>query len=91
MFGHSLLLSCDDVEGFPKPSITWAFNGAIYSLSENITNSTRIHISEFTEVDAGIYLCSASNGVGDTTQREFSVYGVARGKYTNRVCLADNT
>lgn len=75
MFGHQLTLSCDDVDGYPEPTISWTFNGVVF----NQTNSTAIEVHEFAEENEGIYECTANNDVGQSISREFSVLGVAGG------------
>lgn len=73
-----LRLECR-VEGRPRPRITWTLNDKAVS---ETTNTTRVQLSEsdqvlsisyFTAKDEGLYVCKASNKVGEITTRQIVI------------------
>ena len=62
---NPIVLSCD-ASGFPEPSFVWMKDGRVVSKSKqlNIQRSERSY--------SGIYVCTASNGVGkDKTAKAY--------------------
>ena len=52
--------------GFPTPSLTWTKNGQFVSQSKNL------NIQSSGRSDAGMYVCTARNGLGqDKTAKAF--------------------
>jgi len=47
-----------DASGFPEPSFTWRKDGQVLS------QSRQLNIQRSQRSDAGMYVCTASNGVG---------------------------
>ena len=54
---NPVVLSCD-ASGFPEPSFTWTKDGQLVSQSE------QLNIQRSDRSDTGMYVCTASNGVG---------------------------
>ena len=54
---NPVVLSCD-ASGFPEPSLTWTKDGQVVSQSE------QLNIQRSDRSDTGIYVCTATNGVG---------------------------
>ncbi|XP_020616013.1 hemicentin-1-like [Orbicella faveolata] len=54
---NSIILSCDAL-GFPEPSFTWTKDGQVLSQAKQL-GIQRSHRN-----DAGMYVCTSSNGVG---------------------------
>lgn len=79
-FGSPLELACNDVDGFPAPRIRWTFE-SFNSTPVILTDSYIVRVDEFGESHEGIYVCTASNGVGKPARRAIRVYGEASGKY----------
>ena len=52
-----VVLSCD-ASGFPEPSFTWTKDG------QEVSRSERLNIQRSDRSDAGMYVCTAGNGVG---------------------------
>nr|XP_061818801.1 neural cell adhesion molecule 1-like isoform X4 [Nerophis lumbriciformis] len=68
--GSTALLACD-ADGFPEPTVTWAYNNVVlesgdkYSLNED---GSELLIREVVKVDEGDYTCIARNKAGETSQ-----------------------
>ncbi|XP_030602962.1 neural cell adhesion molecule 1a isoform X2 [Archocentrus centrarchus] len=68
--GSSALLACD-ADGFPEPTVTWAYNNVVletgdkYSLNED---GSELVIKHVTKVDEGDYTCIAKNKAGEKTE-----------------------
>ena len=54
---NPIVVSCD-ASGFPKPSVTWTKHGQVVSKLNQLNNQRS------NRNDAGMYVCTASNGVG---------------------------
>ena len=54
---NPIVLSCD-ASGFPEPSFTWTKDGQVLSQSK------QLNIQRSDRNNTGIYICTASNGVG---------------------------
>ena len=52
-----VVLSCD-ASGFPEPSFTWTKDG------QEVSQSEQLNIQKSNRSDTGMYVCTASNGVG---------------------------
>ena len=50
-------MSCD-ASGFPEPSLTWIKNGQV------VSKLNQLGIQRSSRSDTGMYVCTASNGVG---------------------------
>lgn len=67
----SLFLYCN-ATGFPKPRITWTFTN---KTNNNIirSNQSVLHITAATRHDHGIYVCQATNGIGESASADVNV------------------
>ena len=76
-----VMFSCT-ASGVPLPAISWYKDGSL--LDTNISNITTIvvdnstltatlYLSNLTLVDAGVYICNATDSVGGTETRQFSL------------------
>lgn len=54
---NPIVLSCD-ASGFPEPSFTWIKDGKV------VSKSKQLNIQRSERSNSGIYVCTASNGVG---------------------------
>lgn len=62
---NPIVVSCD-ASGFPEPSFTWTKDGQVVSQAKQL-NFQRSHRN-----NAGMYVCTASNGVGqDKTAKAY--------------------
>ena len=62
---NSIVMSCD-ASGFPTPSLTWTKNGKF------VSQLKQLNIQRSNRSDAGMYVCTASNGVGqDKTAKTY--------------------
>ena len=52
------VLSCD-ASGFPEPSFTWKKDGKV------VSQPKQLRIQRSNRGDTGMYVCTASNGVGE--------------------------
>ena len=60
-----IVVSCD-ASGFPKPYFTWTKDGQVLSQLK------KLNIQRSNRSNAGIYVCTASNGVGqDKTAKAY--------------------
>lgn len=60
--------------GKPQPSINWTFSGyEEYREYEHSRNSTLLIIEEISRADAGIFTCTADNGVGVPARHSIQV------------------
>ena len=50
-------MNCD-ASGFPEPSFTWTKDG------QHLSQSKQLNIKKSQRSNAGMYVCTASNGVG---------------------------
>ncbi|GMT11443.1 hypothetical protein PFISCL1PPCAC_2740 [Pristionchus fissidentatus] len=59
--GSPLVLQCPAV-GFPKPTILWYKDTEVLEASDNVRfNGTNLQIENFSDEDAGVYRCTATN------------------------------
>ncbi|XP_072563615.1 hemicentin-1 [Paramormyrops kingsleyae] len=67
---RGIALSCD-VQGFPRPSITWQREGVPIATGSRLAVLPRgeLHFSRVTLGDAGVYECLAKNEAGTATGR----------------------
>ena len=68
--GSNVSLSCE-VEGYPKPSISWTVNGTVISDSDKYsldTDSGELTVKQATVEDEGEYKCRATNHGEDTAE-----------------------
>ncbi|XP_077360439.1 neural cell adhesion molecule 1a isoform X3 [Festucalex cinctus] len=84
--GGSILLACD-ADGFPEPTVTWAYNNVIlesgdkYSLNED---GSELVIKDVIKVDEGDYTCIARNKAGEMSQEvSLNVFVQAKITYLN--------
>ena len=70
---NPIVLGCD-ASGFPKPSITWTKNGQV------VSKLKQLYIQSSTRRDSGMYVCTASNGVGQ--DKTAKVYVTVQCKYS---------
>ena len=62
---NPIVVSCD-ASGFPTPSLKWTKNGDV------VSQLKQLNIKRSNRRDAGMYVCSASNGVGqDKTAKAY--------------------
>ena len=62
---NPIVMSCD-ASGFPTPSLTWIKNGQV------VSQLKQLNIQSSSRSDAGIYMCNASNGLGqDKTAKAY--------------------
>ena len=54
---NPIVMSCD-ASGFPEPSLTWIKNGQV------VAKVKQLNIQRSNRSDAGMYVCTVSNGVG---------------------------
>ena len=76
-YGHTVYITCA-VYGYPQPQISWTLNGtALDTASTTVTTNTItvnnlnvtqsvVRVCGFRSTNVGLYLCSATNGVGTT-------------------------
>lgn len=72
--GRNLLLRCP-VEGLPKPSTTWRFNGISVDVSDTLQidqNTGDLKIIEMTQDDVGEYSCVATNIAGEAIEASYT-------------------
>lgn len=62
---NPIVVSCD-ASGFPEPSFTWTKDGQV------VSQAKRLNIQRSSRSNAGMYVCTASNGVGqDETAKAY--------------------
>ncbi|KAM9847271.1 neural cell adhesion molecule 1a [Aulostomus maculatus] len=84
--GSSALLACD-ADGFPEPTVTWAYNNIVletgdkYSLNED---GSELVIKDVVKVDEGDYTCIAKNKAGEKMEEvSLNVFVQAKITYLN--------
>ena len=76
---NTIAVSCD-ASGFPKPSLTWTKNGQV------VSKLKQLNIQSSNRSDAGMYVCTASNGVGQ--DKTAQVYITVQCKSTSQHVIA---
>ena len=72
--GDTLQLRCDVTSGSPAPSITWQLrNDGEQTIALGSANQSVFELTSATPEDSGVYMCSASNGVGASATQLFTV------------------
>ena len=71
---NPIVMSCD-ASGFPTPSLTWTKNGQV------VSQLKQLKIQNSDKSEAGMYMCTASNGVGQDKRAE--AYVAVQCKYTS--------
>lgn len=69
-----------DASGFPKPSITWTKDGQVMSQAK------QLKIPRSDRSNAGMYVCTASNGLGQ--DRTAKIYVAVQCKSQSHAALA---
>ncbi|KAL1124629.1 hypothetical protein AAG570_001253, partial [Ranatra chinensis] len=77
--GLSVTLECK-ADGNPKPTITWTRKNNILPSGEKSVEGISITIEQANRHQAGIYQCTASNGVGQPATRDITLQVLC--KYT---------
>lgn len=71
--GESVDLACE-ASGFPSPKITWTRkDGSLLPNGKVSFPSSRMTVQKVRREDRGIYVCTASNGVGKDQQKSTSL------------------
>ena len=78
---NPIYLSCD-ASGFPAPSITWTRSGKVFS------DMKQLNITKSGKSDAGEYMCTASNGVGQPKTAKAYVTVQCESKFHNILKLS---
>ena len=78
---NPMSLSCD-ASGFPLPSIKWTKSG------QNLSHKKQLNISSSDKSDAGEYMCTASNGVGQAKTAKAYVSVQCESKFHNVIKLS---
>ncbi|XP_072043107.1 protein sidekick-2-like [Amphiura filiformis] len=61
--GHALILTCNPIDSYPEPVITWTLDGIQIGNSQDkiMTLDNRLVVLDITNVDMGQYRCEADN------------------------------
>jgi len=69
-----VVLNCN-ASGFPEPSFKWTKDG------QSLSKSKQLNIQRVQRSDAGIYVCTASNGVGQDKTAKIYVIVQCKSSY----------
>ena len=72
---NPIVVTCD-ASGFPEPSFTWTKDGQVLSQPKELS------IQRSGRNDAGMYVCSANNGVGQ--EKTAKAYVTVQCKFVSR-------
>ncbi|XP_071033639.1 cell adhesion molecule Dscam1-like [Parasteatoda tepidariorum] len=90
--GRSVMIDCE-ADGFPPPRLTWRkAEGTVPESYKPISSSSHLHVFEngsltildVAEIDAGYYLCQASNGIGSGLSKVISLTIHVAAHFTNK-------
>ncbi|BES88706.1 Immunoglobulin domain [Nesidiocoris tenuis] len=70
--GKGVTLECK-ATGNPQPVITWTRKNDLVMAGKKSVESETLTIDETTRHHAGVYICSADNGVGAPITREIAL------------------
>ncbi|XP_046675364.1 limbic system-associated membrane protein-like isoform X2 [Homalodisca vitripennis] len=71
--GSTVTLQCK-ASGNPVPTITWTRKNNLLPSGEKSVEGFSITIEQANRHQAGIYICTASNGVGDPVQKQINLH-----------------